>query len=65
MRVELRQSTDSKEVSLTGFAQGILLCRATNAHINGMTVTNNTFAGIQLDRSDNNRINGSAANFPD
>lgn len=41
------------------FDNGIFLCRATNAHINGMTVISNDLTGILVNRGGNHKINGS------
>lgn len=45
--------------TITGFDHGIFLCRATNAHINGVTVTSNDLTGILVNRGGNHKINGS------
>lgn len=50
--------------TVTAFDHGILLCSATNAHVNGMTSTNNDLSGIRLEQgSNNNQINGSTVSF--
>jgi len=41
------------------FDNGIFLCRATKAHINGMTVILNDLTGILVNRGGNHAINGS------